>query len=146
METQERIKELEAEIERLKKELKDPMPWMPEPGEKFWVCTANDVYRFSWDGGETNMDLFNSFNLFPTQEAAEAEAERTRIRRELQWMAQQGEKEEGYWYVIQYNGSEFVVSKYEMSATMIFFGTIRFNTQEWAQKAIDKFGKKLLKV
>jgi hypothetical protein len=111
--------------------------WKPKIGQDYWCATNVGAYGYIWCERDTCYSYLNAFNCFPTKEEAQAEFDRTVLRRELQFMAsiEDETSEEEWCYVIL---SIKDVAKCVSDALDV--GCIGFKSKKQAELAIEKFG------
>lgn len=47
--------------------------WMPEKGEEYWFIYGIDgVWKWTWEGDETDFEIYSGLGVYKTKEEAEA--------------------------------------------------------------------------
>ena len=83
-----KINELQKKIDDLEKSEQKSGRWKPKDGEVYFFITNDGYVSYkSWDNDGTDNNRYAIGNCFPTEEAAEFEAERLRVIAEMQEFA-----------------------------------------------------------
>ena len=134
--------------DKLKELLVKPKPktfWDLKDGDGYWyIDTVNNINYVTWKGDAWDLATRESGNAFLTKEEAQFELERRRCeaimlkygRRMLKY------KDDNYSFQFDNTGKKVYV---EVWNTCQFQGSIYFDTEELAQKAIDEIGEERLK-
>ena len=78
VDTEAKLKEMKAEIERLEKGWEMKCPY--EYGDKHYcIQSSGDVFSDCWEGIEADNRYFSQGNIFPTEQSAELEAKRRNL-------------------------------------------------------------------
>lgn len=146
-ELEQTIKQAQAQIEELKKEDETPMFEYPRIGQKVWMINEyGNIDWFVWRDTEIGKNMAHLGMLFFTKEEAEFEAERRRVIAELKLFA---EPEDRIWNrntahfkicLDIHNNSVIVSADFTVKCNIIYF-----ESEEIAQKAIDKVGEDRVK-
>ena len=127
-----------AELQRAEKRYK------PEKGEKYYYISGNGtIFCELWGNDKIDKPYAKYYNVFKTKEEAEFAAERWKVMRELEMLADDDEEwdEENVHYTIKYNGKSLYVTKCWFDRIHPFF----FKSIGSAQRAIDNIGEDRLK-
>lgn len=133
---------------KLKELLVKPEPktvWDLKDGDKFYLISHyGKVERITWNDDEFDLRRREYGNAFLTREEAEFELERRKCEAIMLKYGRRMLKYKDDNYTIRFNNDDkqaFV----EVWRLNQFQGTIYFDTQELAQKAIDEIGEERLK-
>lgn len=138
------LEELKSKIEELKQEYESDNRWKPKLGEDYWwVDVDGELYKDKWDNGEFDNNLFNHTDIFPTEEQAEFDRERKRIRRELMKYSKEFESGGDNW-TIRYDHNYGIFITYYIRYIQVPF-TIYFESKEITRKAIKEVGEDRIK-
>lgn len=77
--TEERIKQLQAEIDRLRKEQQAPPVWVPEEGGWYYVPSSGGVSERVWYHDSFDKYSLSMGNVFKTEREAEDHARATKL-------------------------------------------------------------------
>ena len=141
------IEEFEKRLKSLKKEYNDE-GFKPECGDKYWVMRGNgEIYSTTWSDSLFDNAALNNNAIFKTQEAAEFEAERLKVLRELEKMGRAFKPyEDNYSVSLGYNlQNQENLGISCTGATEFLYGNYYFDSEEEAEKAIEKIGAKRIK-
>lgn len=138
------LEELKSKIEELKQEYESDNRWKPKLGEDYWwVDVDGELYKNKWDNGEFDNNLFNHTDIFLTQEQAEFDGERKRIRRELMRYSKPFIPGERNWS-FNYNGLNGVI-RYWKSIYGYDQFCLYFRSEEMVKKAVKEVGEDRIK-
>ena len=134
--------------DKLKELLVKPEPktvWDLEIGETYYFITAScGVYSCRWVADEQDLRRRERGNVFLTKEEAEFELERRKCEA---IMLKYGRRTFKYGkrnhFIVIFDERMIIESSFNLQ--IIYQGTIYFDTEELAQKAIDEIGEERLK-
>ncbi len=160
METRKELKEIISELKDKLKEAQDNLEkltknerWKPDDGCKYWF--TDERCKTDWSYYKTeiwcNIERYNTYNCFYTQEEAEREADKILIRRKLEDLARRlNGNEKIDWndfnqmkYCMFYN-YEKQVADYATHCKYRSDGTIYCLDSDFLYKAIEEIGKEEL--
>lgn len=137
--------ELNAKLDNKITELeKADSRWKPEYGENYYYIAAlGDIERAFYKDDSIDKEIYNFRNMFKTKEEAEFAAERWKVMRELEMLADDDQEWNGEnsHYIINYNHKEIVCQDYYYIKINPFY----FKSVESAQRAIKTIGAEKLK-
>lgn len=112
-------------------------------GDVFWIVSGDGEVDDTWwvDDNFDNAALNNNA-IFKTQEEAEFEAERLKVLRELEKLGRAYEKD-NFNFMIYINGKNNITTSEVMFNG--FYGNYYFDSEEEAEKAIEKIGEERIK-
>ena len=139
---EENIKEVQAQIEELKREDETPKFEYPNKGDKVWhISPDGKVNLWCWTDSDYEKALIHQGNIVSTKKEAEFEVERRKVIAELKLFKEPNNRE---WddstrhYFIYFNTA---TGRVEIDRLCLCKSSeIYFATQEDAQKAIDFVG------
>lgn len=138
------LEEIKAKIEELEQEDETDNRWKPKVGEECWrVSVGGDVYNLEWENDEFDNNVFNHTDIFPSEEQAEFERERKRIRRELMKYGKNFVPNQYNW-AIYYNYRDKAIG-YWFSTLCFHPFDIYFESEEMAEKAVEEVGEDRIK-
>lgn len=133
---------------KLKKLLVKPKPktvWDLKDGDEYWhISTINNNNYATWNGNAWDLAIREYGNAFLTQEEAQFEQERRKCEAIMLKYGRRTFKyeDENYLLRLAYDNKKVFV---EVWRTCQCQGSIYFDTEELAQKAIDEIGEERLK-
>lgn len=119
--------------------------WDLKDGDKYYLITHyGKIERFTWDDDEFDLRRREYGNAFLTQEEAEFELERKKCEAIMLKYGRRTFKygKDNYLLRINNDDKQAFVDFWSLNR---FQGTIYFDTEELAQKAIDEIGEEMLK-
>ena len=134
--------------DKLKELLVKPKPktvWDLKDGDEYWyiIINNNDNYA-TWNGNAWDLTVRESGNIFLTKKEAEFELERRKCEA---IMLKYGRRTFKYGkhnhFIVIFDERMIIESSFNLQ--IIYQGTIYFDTEELAQKAIDEIGEERLK-
>lgn len=141
------LEEIKAKIEELKQETQESESdnrWKPKVGKDYWTVDVDGwVYRNKWNNGNFDNDAFNHTDIFPTEEQAEFDRERKRIRRELMKYSKEFESGGDNWTLRYDHNYDIFITYYARYIQVPF--TIYFESKEITRKAIKEVGEDRIK-
>ena len=134
--------------DRLKELLVKPKPktfWDLKDGDGYWyINTINNISYDIWNGNAWDLIVRESGNVFLTKEEAEFELERRKCEA---IMLKYGRRTFKYgkhnYFIVIFDKRMIIESAFNLH--IYYQGTIYFDTEELAKKAIDEIGKERLK-
>ena len=110
--------------------------WKLKVGEDYWwVDVDGEYYKKEWCNDEFDNGVFNHTDIFPTEEQAEFDRERKRIRRELMKYGKNFVSNRCNW-AIYYNYRDKAIGYW--ASTLCFHPfDIYFESEEMAEKAVE---------
>ena len=134
--------------DKLKELLVKPKPetvWGLKYGDKYYCLdNAGNINYIDWHENAYNLFQRESGNVFLTKEEAEFELERKKCE---SIMLKYGRRTFKYgklnYFIVIFDERMIIESSFNFQ--IIYQGTIYFDTEELAQKAIDEIGKERLK-
>lgn len=133
------LEEVKAKIESLESEGETDNRWKPRLGEDYWwVNTYGKVCDDKWSNFNFENDIFNHTDISPTEEQAEFDAERKRIRRELMKYSRTFVPGTINW-TFDYNYYDKTI-RYWNFKYRCYPIAFYFESQEMAEKAIEEVG------
>lgn len=143
-----KLEEIKAKIEELKQEYEleeeTDNRWKPRLGEDYWwVDIDGIVYRDRWDNVAVDNAAFNHSDIFPTEQQAEFDSERKRIRRELMKYGRTFDPSVRNWK-FSYNYPDKTIYYLKLKYLRDPFA-IYFESQEMAKKAVEEVGADRIK-
>lgn len=134
--------------DKLKELLVKPKPktvWDLKDGNGYsYINTISNIYYDTWNGDAWDLRVRENGNVFLTKEEAEFELERRKCEA---IMLKYGRRTFKYYqdnYLLRFNNNDEKV-EVEFWSVYQFQGSIYFDTEELARKAIDEIGKERLK-
>ena len=134
--------------DKLKDLLVKPKPktvWDLKDGNGYsYINTISNIYYDTWNGDAWDLTVRESGNIFLTKEEAEFELERRKCEAIMLKYGRRTFKPRDINYIIQFDNDDkqVFVDFWRLNQ---FQGSICFDTEELAQKAIDEIGKERLK-
>lgn len=134
--------------DKLKELLVKPKPktvWDLKYGNGYsYINTISNIYYDTWNGDAWDLRVRENGNLFLTKEEAEFELERRKCEAIMLKYGRRTFKyeDDNYFIRLAYDNKKVFV---EVWCACQFQGTIYFDTEELAQKAIDEIGEEMLK-
>lgn len=143
-----KLEEIKAKIEELKQEYEleeeTDNRWKPRLGEDYWwVNTYGNVCDDKWGNFDFENDIFNHTDISPTEEQAEFDAERKRIRRELMKYGRNFVPGHDNW-AFNYNYRDRIIGYWNSKFSCHPFA-IYFESEEMAKKAVEEVGADRIK-
>ena len=136
-------------LDSILEELVKEEEFKPEYGDAYWVVGGNgEPIIQGWDGYPYDKIALENNAIFKTQEAAEFEAERLKVLRELEKMGRAFKpKKDNYTLCLQH---DFILNKNMFRYicdfdTRTVYGNYYFDTKEELEQAIEKIGKDRIK-
>lgn len=134
--------------DKLKELLVKPKPktvWDLKDGNGYsYINTTSNIYSNIWNGNAWDLTVRENGNLFLTKEEAEFELERRKCEA---IMLKYGRRTFKYgkhnYFIVIFDKRMIIESAFNLYT--YYQGTIYFDTEELAQKAIDEVGKERLK-
>lgn len=134
--------------DKLKELLVKPKPktvWDLKDGDEYWhINTISNIYYDTWNGDAWDLRVRENGNLFLTKEEAEFELERRKCEA---IMLKYGRRTFKYgkhnYFIVIFDKRMIIESAFNLH--IYYQGTIYFDTEELAQKAINEIGKERLK-
>ena len=136
---------LDSILEELKKEEEG---FKPEYGDAYWVVDSNGrVGDLIWTDHVYDEIALENNAIFKTQEEAEFEAERLKVLRELEKLGRAFKPyEDNYSVSLGYNfQNQENLGISCTGATEFLYGNYYFDSEEEAEKAIEKIGEDRIK-
>ena len=134
--------------DKLKELLVKPKPktvWDLKDGNGYsYINTISNIYYDTWNGDAWDLRVRENGNLFLTKEEAEFELERRKCEAIMLKYGRRTFKPRDINYIIQFDNDDkqVFVDFWRLNQ---FQGTIYFDTEELAQKAINEIGEERLK-
>lgn len=134
--------------DKLKELLVKPKPktvWDLKDGDEYWhISTINNNNYATWNGNAWDLAIRENGNAFLTYDEAKFELERRKCEAIMLKYGRRTFKYEQNNYLIRFDNTN---KKVEVDFWYIyqFQGSIYFDTEELAQKAIDEIGEERLK-
>lgn len=134
--------------DKLKELLVKPEPktiWNLKDGDKYYLISHyGKVERITWNDDEFDLRRREYGNAFLTREEAQFELERRRCEAIMLKYGRRKFKPRDFNYLIRFDNDDkqAFVDFWRLNQ---FQGTIYFDTEELAQKAIDEIGEEMLK-
>ena len=134
--------------DKLKELLVKPKPktvWDLKDGNGYWyINTINNISYDTWTKDAWDLTVRESGNIFLTKEEAEFELERKKCEAIMLKYGRRTFKPRDFNYLIRFDNDDkqAFVDFWRLNQ---FQGTIYFDTEELAQKAIDEIGEERLK-
>ena len=134
--------------DRLKELLVKPKPktfWDLKDGDGYWyINTINNISYDIWNGNAWDLIVRESGNVFLTKEEAEFELERRKCEAIMLKYGRRTFKyeDDNYFIRLDYDNKKVFV---EVWSACQFQGSIHFDTEELAKRAIDEIGIERLK-
>lgn len=140
-EYEERLKELNRQIEELKKvEIEEDGIWKPEYDEDYWYVNSECyVYKHIWTDHHIDKLMLLCGNIFKTKKEAEYEAERLKVYRKLRQFALKSGRHEGNFSIV-YDYVTKEIDYWENETAFQRFGDLIFKTEEDARRAVETVG------
>lgn len=116
----------------------------------YCLQSSGDVFRDCWENIEADNKYFSQGNVFPTEEAAELEAERRNLLTRFRafrdecnngWKPDWRKNDAKYYFYISSTDGEIGINDIYFYETFPLFGY--FKNEEDAQHAIDLFGDEI---
>lgn len=134
--------------DKLKELLVKPEPktvWDLKDGDGYWyINTINNISYDTWTKDAWDLTVRESGNIFLTKEEAEFELERRKCEA---IMLKYGRRTFKYgkhnYFIVIFDKRMIIESAFNLH--IYYQGTIYFDTEELAQKAIDEIGEERLK-
>lgn len=133
---------------KLKELLVKPKPktvWDLKDGDEYWhISTINDNNYTTWNGNAWDLAIRENGNAFLTYDEAKFELERRKCEAIMLKYGRRTFKYGDNNYIIRFDNDDkqAFVDFWRLNQ---FQGTIYFDTEELAQKAIDEIGEERLK-
>ena len=133
---------------KLKELLVKPKPktvWDLKDGDEYWhISTINNDNYATWNGNAWNLAVRENGNAFLTYDEAKFELERRKCEAIMLKYGRRTFKPRDINYIIQFDNDDkqVFVDFWRLNQ---FQGSIYFDTEELAQKAIDEIGEERLK-
>ena len=99
--TEDRIKQLQAEIDQLRAEQELRPVWEPDNGEVYHVANGNMISQYHWFYDEMDKYYLKMGNLFETKQKAE---NHTRALELIETIRRERYKAQGHWWSSEYEG------------------------------------------
>lgn len=137
--------------DKLKELLVKPKPktvWDLKYGDRYWyINTINNINYDTWTKDAWDLTVRESGNLFLTYDEAKFELERRKCEAIMLKYGRRTFKYEQNNYLIRFDNTDNINKKVDVEVWQIcqFQGSIYFDTEELAQKAIDEIGEERLK-
>ena len=137
--------------DKLKELLVKPKPktvWDLEYGDKYYCLdNAGNINYIDWHENAYNLFQRECGNVFLTKEEAEFELERKKCESIMLKYGRRTFKYEQNNYLIRFDNTDNINKKVDVEVWQIcqLQGSIYFDTEELAQKAIDEIGEERLK-
>lgn len=134
--------------DKLKELLVKPKPktvWDLKDGDEYWyISTINNINYATWNGNAWDLRVRENGNVFLTKEEAEFELERRKCEAIMLKYGRRTFKYNNDNYLLRVNNND---EKVEVGFWSIyqFQGSIYFDTEELARKAINEIGEERLK-
>ena len=134
--------------DKLKELLVKPKPktvWDLKDGDEYWhISTINNDNYATWNGNAWNLAVRENGNAFLTYDEAKFELERRKCEAIMLKYGRRTFKPRDINYIIQFDNDDkqVFVDFWRLNQ---FQGSIYFDTEELAQKAIDEIGEERLK-
>ena len=136
---------LDSILEELKKEEEE---FKPEYGDAYWAVDSNGrVGDIIWTDHVYDEIALENNAIFKTQEEAEFEAERLKVLRALEKMGRAFKPHTPNYIICLEcinNQKEYLSTKFVKSQSLVY-GDYYFDSEEEAEKAIEKIGAKRIK-
>lgn len=118
--------------------------WKPKENEDYFLVGSNAfIFKNKWYNHDLDNDTFDHTDIFPTEEQAEFDSERKRIRRELMKYGKNFVPGHDNW-AFNYNYRDRIIgywnSKYSCHPFAIYF-----ESEEIAEKAVEEVGSERIK-
>lgn len=137
-----KLEEIKAKIEELEDEMDNR--WKPKVFEDYWwVSGRGFARRDKCLNSKYDEDVFNHTDVFPTEEQAEFDRERKRIRRELMKYGNEFKTGEDNWALRYDHDDDAFITYYAKYIQTPF--TVYFESDEIMRKAIEKVGEDRIK-
>lgn len=134
--------------DKLKELLVKPKPktvWDLENGDTYYFIETNGgVYSCYWLADEVDLRRRERGNVFLTEKEAEFEVERQKCESIMLKYGRRTFKYKDYNYLLRFDNANKKV-EVDFGSICQFQGSIYFDTEELAQKAIDEIGVERLK-
>jgi len=147
--TEAKLKEMKAEIERLENGWEMKCPY--KDGDEYYFVSANGLTRYdSWDNYDFEKRAFAQGNIFKTQQEAELEAKRRNLLTRFKafrdecngdWKPDWRKNDAKYYFYISSTDGEIGINDIYFYETFPLFAY--FKNEEDAERAIELFGDEI---
>ena len=140
------MKELKIEVATLEEKIKSMSEEKLEfrLGDTYWpINDYGEVRYYYWSDDEIDNKFLKNNAIFKTQEAAEFEAERLKVLRELEKMGRAFRPHEDNYVISFSHNAGLKVVGYVTTVTS--YGNYYFDSEEEAKQAVEKIGEERIK-